>query len=59
MLGALKADCVYVPIDVTSPAARVEKIVRSADPRVVLVTESSATLLDELCRSRLCRRVGR
>ena len=50
MLGTLKADCIYVPIDVASPAARLEKIVRSADPRVILVTASTAPLLDELCR---------
>jgi amino acid adenylation domain-containing protein len=48
MLGALKADCMYVPIDVTSPAARLERIVRSADPRLVFVASSSAGVLDEL-----------
>jgi amino acid adenylation domain-containing protein len=48
MLAALKADCTYVPIDVASPAARVEKIVRAADPRVVLVDSSTTGLMDDL-----------
>ena len=48
MLGTLKADCAYVPIDVTSPAQRVERIVRAADPSAVVVTASTAALVDEL-----------
>ena len=48
MLGTLKADCVYVPIDVASPAPRVRMIVEAADPRMALVTDSAATLLDEV-----------
>jgi amino acid adenylation domain-containing protein len=47
MLGALKADCAYVPIDVASPAPRVAKILEAADPRVILVDPSSAKLFDE------------
>jgi amino acid adenylation domain-containing protein len=47
MLGALKADCAYVPIDVASPAPRVAKILEAAEPRVILVDPSSAKLLDE------------
>ena len=48
MIGVLKADCAYVPIDVASPAPRLEKIVLAADPRLILTTESTAGLLDEL-----------
>jgi amino acid adenylation domain-containing protein len=48
MIAALKADCAYVPVDVASPAPRVEKIVESAEPRVVLVDEAAAGLLDEV-----------
>ena len=47
MLGALKADCAYVPIDVASPAPRVAKILEAAEPRVILVDASSAKLLDD------------
>lgn len=48
MLGVLKAGGVYVPIDTTSPAPRVEKIVHAADPRLLLVAASAAALVDDL-----------
>jgi len=48
MVAALKAGCAYVPLDVASPAARVARIVRSADPAVVLLQGSAAGLLEEL-----------
>jgi amino acid adenylation domain-containing protein len=47
MLGALKADCAYVPIDVASPAPRVAKILEAAESRVILVDPSSSKLLDD------------
>jgi amino acid adenylation domain-containing protein len=48
MLATLKADCVYVPIDVASPAPRVEKIVQAADPRLILLAAPARKLLDEV-----------
>jgi amino acid adenylation domain-containing protein len=48
MLGVLKAGCAYVPVDLASPAARVEKIVEVAEPRYGLATASARKLLDEL-----------
>jgi amino acid adenylation domain-containing protein len=48
MLSVLKADGAYVPIDVESPARRIAKIVRAAEPKVILVTASAAALVDEL-----------
>jgi amino acid adenylation domain-containing protein len=48
MLATLKAGGVYVPIDVSSPAPRVGKILRAADPRVLLVDPQAAALADEL-----------
>jgi len=48
LLGILKADCIYIPIDTASPAARVAKIVKSGEPRVILAGSRSASLLDEL-----------
>ncbi|HEX4997526.1 MAG TPA: amino acid adenylation domain-containing protein [Terriglobia bacterium] len=48
MLGALKAECVYVPMDTASPAARLAKIIRAADPKCVLVVDSTLNLLNEL-----------
>ncbi len=48
MLGALKAGCAYVPVDLDSPATRLAKIVADADPRIVLVAAPAAALLDEV-----------
>jgi amino acid adenylation domain-containing protein len=48
MLGVLKADCIYVPIDTTSPPARIERILHSCDCRCLLAEESSAGLLKDL-----------
>ncbi len=48
LLGILKADCIHVPIDTASPAARVAKILRSSDPRCILAVEATSKLLDEL-----------
>jgi amino acid adenylation domain-containing protein len=48
MLAVLKADCAYVPIDIASPAARVTRVVESADPRLILFAEESAELVGEL-----------
>lgn len=48
ILGILKADCIHVPIDTSSPAPRVAKVLRSSEPRYVLGVGASAGLLDEL-----------
>jgi amino acid adenylation domain-containing protein len=48
VIGILKADCIHVPIDTASPAARVAKIVESSEPRCVLGVEATAKLLNEL-----------
>lgn len=37
MLGTLKADCVYVPMDLASPPLRMGKIVAAADPAFAFV----------------------
>jgi amino acid adenylation domain-containing protein len=46
--GILKADCVYVPIDIASPATRVAKLLDSAAPRFILGSWATANLLDQL-----------
>jgi amino acid adenylation domain-containing protein len=51
MHGVLKADCAYVPIDIASPAPRVAKIVRSAQPKLILASAQASKLLDELTAS--------
>jgi amino acid adenylation domain-containing protein len=43
MLGALKADCIYVPMDLASPALRMGKIVAAADPAVAFVKGHTAS----------------
>ena len=48
MHGVLKADGVYVPIDVASPPQRVARILAQAAPRVVLADASAARLVDAL-----------
>lgn len=48
MLAALKAGCAYVPIDTASPAARVGRIVRAAQPAAALVLSSAEGLVSEL-----------
>jgi len=54
MLGVLKADAIYVPLDSTSPAPRVEKMIASCEDRWILAAEGArgggpvVRLLDEL-----------
>lgn len=48
ILGILKADCVYVPLDPASPAPRLEKIVAACAPRFILAEGAVTSLLDEL-----------
>jgi amino acid adenylation domain-containing protein len=47
MIGILKADCTHVPLDTSSPAPRVKKILRSSEPRCLIVVPETATLLCE------------
>src|SRR6266404_44636 len=48
MFAALKADCLYVPLDTTSPAARLSRILNICESRCVLAAESTAVLLNEV-----------
>ena len=48
MFGSLKADCIYVPLDTTSPAARLVRILRSCESRCVLAEQSTSALLSEI-----------
>src|SRR5882724_8220394 len=56
MLGTLKADCTYVPLDPSSPAPRVAKIVQSAEPRVILAEARAASVLSTLLSNARLRR---
>lgn len=48
LLGALKAGCVYVPMDLASPAARLARIVEACEPALVLVEKSGRQRAIEL-----------
>jgi amino acid adenylation domain-containing protein len=48
ILAVLKADCIYVPIDVESPAPRIIKILENSEPRLLLVDASGTKSLEEL-----------
>jgi amino acid adenylation domain-containing protein len=48
ILGILKADCVYVPLDSSWPTSRVAKIIATCEPRCILVSGRVASLLSEL-----------
>jgi amino acid adenylation domain-containing protein len=45
ILGILKADCIYVPVEPESPAARARSIIESAEPRVVLASSATQELV--------------
>lgn len=53
-----KADCVYVPIDPASPAARAARILDQCETRWVLAGPGAMPLLDELLREERFRRLS-
>jgi amino acid adenylation domain-containing protein len=48
MIGILKAGCLHVPVDASSPAARIRQILDSCENRWILAAGTVAPLLDEL-----------
>jgi amino acid adenylation domain-containing protein len=48
MFGVLKADCAYVPIDTSSPPARIQRILRTCECRCLIAEDSTAGLLNTL-----------
>jgi amino acid adenylation domain-containing protein len=48
ILGIYKADCVFVPLDPSSPPARLAKILESCESRCVLAAGPVVHLLDQL-----------
>lgn len=46
--GILKADCIHVPLDTSSPARRVAKILRSSQPSYLLGMSEASNLIKEL-----------
>ncbi|MBV9336853.1 MAG: amino acid adenylation domain-containing protein [Solirubrobacterales bacterium] len=47
MLATLKAGAIYVPIDIASPPARVNKILAAAAPKLLLAAAEATSLLAE------------
>src|SRR5947207_10889193 len=48
MIGILKAGCMHVPVDASSPAARIRSILDSCENRWILAAGSVVPLLDDL-----------
>ena len=48
LLGVLKADAIWVPLDPSSPAARLDKMIGSCDCRWILAADAGGGALDEL-----------
>ncbi len=46
-LGILKADCIYAPLDTSSPAPRLAKMVAVCEPRCILAAGPAAQLLHD------------
>ncbi|HEX7023152.1 MAG TPA: amino acid adenylation domain-containing protein, partial [Trueperaceae bacterium] len=55
MLSVLKADAVYVPIDISSPAPRVRRMMEAAQPRLLLATRPATGLIDEVLAGQAAR----
>src|SRR5215831_7796648 len=47
-LGVLKADCIYVPLDVESPAVRIVKILDNSEPRLLIVDATGSKALQQV-----------
>jgi len=50
MFAALKADCIYVPLDTASPPARLVRILQVCESRCVLAVQSTAPVLNEIAK---------
>jgi amino acid adenylation domain-containing protein len=48
ILGTLKADCIYVPLDPSCPVPRLAKMIATCDPRCLLACGPVGSLLGEL-----------
>jgi amino acid adenylation domain-containing protein len=51
MHAVLEAGCIYVPVDLGSPAARVADVVRAVEPSAILVAGRGVALADEVFRT--------
>ncbi len=54
ILGILKADCIYIPLDPSSPAPRLSKIIEACEPRFILAGGQVHQLLDQVMQTQNC-----
>lgn len=52
ILGILKADCLYVPLDPSSPAARLRKMIDQAEPSLILASGPVMPTINNLLADR-------
>jgi amino acid adenylation domain-containing protein len=50
IIGIYKAGCVYVPLDPTSPATRLSKIIEACESRCILAAGTAGPVLEDLLR---------
>jgi len=50
MVGTLKADCAYTPVDLKNPAPRVAQILAALESRVLLACREASPLVEQLVR---------
>ena len=50
ILAVLKADAIYVPLDLSSPASRVATMIAACGSRWILAGDAATALLEELLR---------
>jgi D-alanine--poly(phosphoribitol) ligase subunit 1 len=48
LVSILKADCAYIPVDINSPAQRLESILTTANAQVLIVDDHSEALFKQL-----------
>jgi amino acid adenylation domain-containing protein len=58
LISILKADCIHVPLDGSSPASRIARIIQSCEPRLILASGPFGNLLEELSATDILSRVG-
>lgn len=51
ILGTLKADCAYVPVDINSPAQRLLAILKATEAKVVIVDDASQAIIKSLLKA--------
>jgi amino acid adenylation domain-containing protein len=58
LISILKADCIHVPLDGSSPASRIARIIQSCEPRLILASGPFGNILKELSATDILNGVG-